>query len=372
MFWYKFSVLILSILLSCWCCARTSEKINVVFVSCCLPKGFFWPKVESFMHAAAQDLNINLEVLYAGMDYMTMRRMAESVANRDVKPDYMIIDNYKRMGGKIIKSTSQSQVKIFLMANGLTEEQAFILGQPRENYPNWIGELTPDNYFAGYQLAKAMIEDYQRREPKNVEKTINIIALSGDTATPASIERVNGLKGAVLKYSNVDIKQVIPCNWQKQEAYRRTNLILKRYSDINIFWAANDEMALGAIESVIRSGKTPGKDIMFGGINWKKEALQKISDGSMVVSMGGHFMIGGWSLIMIHDYHFGKDFINTEGVKLKMKIFDELNKNNLNRYLSKLGDENWNKIDFKYFSKVYNKKIDKYDFSVRSVLNHLN
>ncbi|MGI0115326.1 ABC transporter substrate-binding protein [Zooshikella sp. RANM57] len=361
-------ILFVCLLLSFFNAAEADDKIKVVFVSCCLPEGFFWPKVEAFMRAAADDLNIELEVLYAQMDYMYMKSIAVSVANRQVKPDYLIIDNYKLAAGKIIKTLSESKIKIFLMANGLTKEQASIYGNPREIYPNWIGELTPDNYYAGYQLAKSTI-DYFLSHNNNIN--VNILALSGDQATPASIARVNGLKKAISHYQNVVIKQVIPGNWQQQDAYKKTYHLIRRYPDINVVWAANDEMALGAMESVIEYGKQPGKDIYFSGINWKKEALKKVQDGSMVVSIGGHFMMGGWALVILHDYHFGIDFAQSEGLKMKMKLFNVIDVHNVQRYLETLGDEQWQKINFKHFSKRYNSSLTQYDFSLNSILHNI-
>lgn len=75
--------------------ADAGKKINVTFISCCLPAGFFWPKVESFMEPAAEDLDINLEVIYADMNHIRMKEIGQEVANRMNPPDYLIIDNYK-------------------------------------------------------------------------------------------------------------------------------------------------------------------------------------------------------------------------------------------------------------------------------------
>lgn len=346
-----------------------AEKINVSFVSCCLHDDFFWPKVESFMKAAADDLDINLEVVYAEMNHIRMKEMAEKIATREKRPDYLIIDNYKLMAGEIIKSVNKSGVKIFLMANGLTEEQALEFGKPREKYANWIGELTPDNHYAGQQLAKALIDRSLAQGTKAKDSKLHMIALSGDYVTPAGLQRIDGLREEVSGYPDVDLKQIIPCFWQKKEARNRIEAILNRYPETSAIWAANDEMALGAMEGAVACGKKPGKDIFFGGVNWEKETLKKIADGSMVASVGGHFMMGGWALVLLHDYHKGRDFAE-EGVKLKMKIFEIIDAQNVNVYLSQFEDENWHKIDFTRFSKILNPNVTKYDFSIKTLLQH--
>lgn len=83
---------------------------------------------------------------------------------------------------------------------------------------------------------------------------------------------------------------------------------IKRDSFINIVWAANDPMALGAVEAARLSGAIPGSNFFVGGINWDEPALAAIKDGVLSVSVGGHFMTGGWELVMLYDYHHGRDF----------------------------------------------------------------
>ena len=61
-------------------------------------------------------------------------------------------------------------------------------------------------------------------------------------------------------------------------------------------------MALGAMEGVVAAGKSPGKDVFIGGLNWDPPALDKVKDGALVTTVGGHFMIGGWALVLLYDY----------------------------------------------------------------------
>lgn len=127
-------------------------------------------------------------------------------------------------------------------------------------------------------------------------------------------------------------------------------------------------MALGAMEGAKALGRIPGEDIFFVGVNWKKEALQKIVDNTMLASGGGHFMIGGWSLVLLYDYHNGRDF-EEEGVQLKMKIFEVLDKNNVSPYLTRYGAENWAGVNFTLYSKVLNPDLTKYEFSPERFLS---
>jgi ABC-type sugar transport system substrate-binding protein len=53
--------------------------------------------------------------------------------------------------------------------------------------------------------------------------------------------------------------------WNKDIAYEQTKIILQRYNDINMIWAANDPIAIGALKAAQESKKSPGKDIFIGG-----------------------------------------------------------------------------------------------------------
>ncbi|MFB2862077.1 ABC transporter substrate-binding protein [Aeromonas sp. MdU4] len=347
--------------------AMAEEKIHVTFVSCCQKEGFFWPKVDALMQAAADDLQIDVEVLYAEMDHLKMVKMVKEVVHRANPPDYLIVDNFKMQGGTMIREADAAGVKVFLMANGLNEEQTALFGKPREKYKHWIGELTPDNQFAGYQLAKELINQALDAGVTASDGKLHLAAISGDFVTPASVQRVAGLEQAVAEYPNVELKQVVPGQWDEQRAQGIAIKLAKRYPELGALWVANDEMALAAMNGLLANGKTPGKDIFVGGINWKKEALEQVTKGKMSASIGGHFMLGAWSLVLLYDYHHGKDFAD-EGVQVRQRLFGVIDAQNVDQYLSVFGDENWQKIDFTRFSKELNPSLKKYDFSIEAIL----
>ena len=87
----------------------------------------------------------------------------------------------------------------------------------------------------------------------------------------------------------------------------------------------------------------------------------------MTATIGGHFMEGGWALVLIHDYAKGIDFVEELGVKIPTPM-QALTAANVKSYQDKMHPEKWSQIDFKQFSKVYNKKLTKYDFSLETML----
>jgi ABC-type sugar transport system substrate-binding protein len=309
----------------------------------------FWHNVSSFMKAAAEDLNIELEVLYAERNHIKLTRLVQEVANRKNKPNYLIIVNEMRQGGIQIKTAVNAGIKTFMMLNTLVEKDCVKkYGTPRGKYKNWIGTLIPDNCFAGYQIAKSIIDKALREGVIAKDGNLHIVGMAGDYVTPAAIERNKGLKNAVSEYSHVDLKQIFVCSWSKDKSRSKTLNLFKRYPEVGVIWAANDPIALGTMEAVVALDKKPGQDVYFGGLNWDTPALKEIQKGSLTVSMGGHFMTGGWVMVLLHDYHQGKDFAE-EGTNLKMRIFDEINSSNVDEYLKRFGEKNGTKLTLPNF-----------------------
>lgn len=344
----------------------SKERIKITFINPGIsdqndPTGGFWISVSNFMKIVADNFDINLEVIYSERDHFNMRRQAAEVVKRENQPDYLIVVNEKLSADEMVKIADEHEVKTFVILNAFVDEQAEIMGQPREKYKHFIGSLIPDNEYAGYVMAKKLIEEGKKRNLKAEDGNYYIVGIAGDFVTQASIERVNGLKRAISEYDNVVLKNIFTGLWRQDRAKAQILNALKFYPNTKLIWAANDPMAIGSIEAISESGKVPGKDILVSGLNWDKPALNKIQNGELLISMGGHFMTGGWAVILIHDYHKGKDFSN-EGLNIKMPIFDEITAKNIENFLDLFSDGTFENIDFKMFSKVYNPLLEKYDF----------
>ncbi|MBU1568675.1 MAG: ABC transporter substrate-binding protein [Proteobacteria bacterium] len=330
------------------------------------PTGGFWLSVSSFMQAAAKQLNINLEIIYSDRDHIRMQQQAREVASRPIPPDYLIVVNEKLAADEMLKVADRTGINVFVMLNAFTGEQAKELGLPREKHKNWIGSLIPDNTIAGYLIARQIITEATAKGGEQNGR-IKLFAIAGDPVTQASVQRVEGLRKAVHEYPNAELQQVFYGEWSQDIAYQQAQIALLRYPETNAIWAANDPMAEGAIRGALESKRHPGEDIFIGGLNWDKPALAMIKDGSLTTSVGGHFMTGGWALVLLYDYHHGKDFTD-EGVALQYPIFGVLDRNNINAFLDKFENRDWNKIDFRKFSKVLNPNLQKYNFSSEAVI----
>ncbi|MBF0441619.1 MAG: ABC transporter substrate-binding protein [Oligoflexales bacterium] len=321
--------------------------------------GDFWLLVSTFMQAAAKSLGFELEILYGERKFEPMEKHAKDIAARPKKPDYIVIVNEKDVGPRLLDILKDTGSKIFIMSNDLKPDQYKDVGLPREKIKNLIGSMVSDNVYAG----EAMMESLVKAAKSLPAKKNNLLIVSGDRATPASLEREEGLKKVLEKHKGkIEVKQTVYGEWREDKAYDASKALFPRYPDIDMVFAANDPIAFGAIKAMTEAGKKPGKDILVTGLNWSQDALKKIKEGEMVSSAGGHFMTGGWALVMLYDYHRGKDFGKNGEYRLRYKIFDIIDKGNLPKWEPLLQIESWDKIDFKKYTKTHNPKLKDYDF----------
>lgn len=326
--------------------------------------GPFWRMVGDFADAAADDLDIRLETLYANRNHVRMVEQGRRVLERDELPDYLVVVNEKRSAEPILKAADGKDVEVLLIMNALLPDQKETLGQARGRIDNWIGTLLPDNRFAGYKIAEEIIHAARRRGGDHTP--VRIGAIAGDEGTYASIERVRGLEQAAKDYDDVAIEQITMGHWRHDEAEEKASGMLTRYAEMNAIWAANDPMAYGAMRAIRDAGLTPGEDMLVGGLNLEQEALEHVRAGRMVVSVGGHFMTAGWALVLLYDHYHGHDFAG-ELDRVGERIFGFVTQENLDHYQQRLGDEDWAKIDFRRFTKEHGGHA-RYDLGLSALL----
>src|SRR4029453_11102755 len=80
--------------------ASAEKKIQVTFINPGIsdinnPTGEFWLAVSAFMQAAAENLHIDLEVMYSERNHVLMQQQAMEVASRTAHPVYLLVGQHK-------------------------------------------------------------------------------------------------------------------------------------------------------------------------------------------------------------------------------------------------------------------------------------
>ncbi|HEX2572529.1 MAG TPA: ABC transporter substrate-binding protein [Polyangia bacterium] len=343
--------------------AHAGPRFRVAFINIGEPAPF-WDVYTAVIAAAANDLDIDLEILNARGDHLRMIEFAREIAARPVRPDYFLINNEKGTAGRMLEAAAAVGLKTLVIMSTFDPSEVQRYGRPREKYANFLGTLRPDNERAGFELACLLIEAARDHFPAPVR----LLAISGAKATQAATDRNRGLEQALtLAPTDVALAQLVHSEWRRDKASRQIAGLLRRWPDTRVIWAANDPMALGAMDAAVAKGLKPGQDVFIGGVNLSVEVLRRVRAGEMVASVGGHFLGGAWALVMLRDYHDGIDFAS-EGLEQVFPM-GAIERTNVDAYLEHFGDQCWDKIDFTRFSKSMNPKLKHYEFTLDKVLD---
>lgn len=333
---------------------------SVVFLNPGFSNEPFWVGYSDFMQAAADDLGVHLQIIYGERNSQEMLRKARDLLDRSKQPDYLLFVNERSTAPELLRLFENSSIRLFSLNSTLTPSQQQILGGSREKYRNWIGSLVPNDEEAGYWMAKALVGKLQGQSG-------SLLAFSGVRDTPASTLREEGLRRALREHPEIKLEQLLYGEWSRKRAYAQAQLLLPRYPHVKLVWSANDEMAFGVMQAAQELAKQPGQDMHFSALNNSSEVLQARIDGRLCVLVGGHFTLGGWAMVMLHDYHAGLDFAERGGKDRVDQVFTLLDKNQADRLHKRLMIPGY-KLDFRQFSAVYRRQITTYDFSIKPLL----
>lgn len=340
---------------------------KVVFISPTVKEHPFWSEVIRCMEAAAEDLSMNFEVVYPKVrNRLSVHESALQTINSASPPDYMVYIYYKNFTSEVLEKAESKGIRSFIFNTGIPPEERKKVGQPMEKFKYWIGHMTVDDEEAGRLLAQALISEARKRHMSDKNGKIHMIGISGGKEASAALDRNKGLASVVERLDDVLLHQVIFAYWKAEKAAYATDGLLERYPQTQLIWSASDAMALAAAKTARKRKGAP--EILAGGIDWTANGIEGVRTGKLTATVGGHFMDGAWTLVLIHDHYqsrWGGDKI--KNLKSGMSV---ISSSNIQNYLIQFKDRDWRKIDFKAFSKLYNPEQTEYHFSLQKLLNN--
>ncbi|MBZ4682840.1 MAG: hypothetical protein PWP46_1107 [Fusobacteriaceae bacterium] len=327
---------------------NTFSAVNVALFTPREENDMFFQPLIDFMSIAGKQFDMNIYPFFAKSNQALMIKQVEEAATSKFY-DILVFINYKKQAKTALKIAENNKKPIFIMNSGIIDKTD--VGIPGEKYKYWIGEMTPDDEEAGYLLM-----DYLYKKFSEDNKTSpKILAINGISIDFAAIEREKGLK-RYQREKGIDILQIVNADWVPAIAKAKFLYLSKnRYDNIDIVWCASDGMGIGVVDAIEENNL----DIKYvGGVDWSFEGLNAVKNNRLTATVGGHFMEGAWVVAIIFDYIKGiKD--ETPVYKSKMYL---INKENYNEYMKKIDRKYWDTIDFRKYSKYYNKKLKKYNF----------
>ncbi|WP_092461948.1 ABC transporter substrate-binding protein [Pseudomonas sp. NFACC46-3] len=340
--------------------AQVRAATSVVFLNPGRSTETFWVSYSEFMQAAANGLGLRLRVEYAERDPERMIRQAQDVITSVDRPDYLVLVNEQYVAPRILQLAQGSGIKLFLVNNTLTSDQTRLLAQQGAPPAELLGSLVPDDERSGYLMLTELLRQHGPLAPG---QTLDLLAFSGKKSTPSAQLREKGLYRALAEHPQVHLRQLVYGEWNRERSYEQASQLAKRYPQTALVWSANDEMALGAMQAFEEAGRQPGKDVLFSAMNSSRAALQARIDGRLSVLFTGHFSLGGWAMVLLHDHARGTDLARHGGYNQQIDLMQSLDPARARAWLNMDPAKDY-RLDFKRFSLVSRPDGERYAFSL--------
>ena len=149
----------------------------------------------------------------------------------------------------------------------------------------YVAKIGTDQVEEG-RKAFRWIDDYITKnniKPRNGGDTINIVILEGTVGASAAVGRSKGFNEAMDASPNKAKYKILASqtgDFTRQKGQEVMESFLKSYrDDIDVLFAQNDDMALGAIQAIEAAGLKPSKDIVIVGADAVKGMFNAIMEG---------------------------------------------------------------------------------------------
>ncbi len=163
------------------------------------------------------------------------------------------------------------------------------------------------NFVDEGEKAAKWLGDYLKKQGiDDGSKPINIVELQGTTGSAPAIDRKTGFEKGMKAHPNWKITRSQTGNFTVAEGKQVMEAFLKADKTIQVLYAHNDGMALGAIQAIKEAGLKPGKDIIIVGVDAVKGAFEAMVAGEMNASIECNPLLGPQALQAVKDLRAGK------------------------------------------------------------------
>ncbi|MCL2009260.1 MAG: ABC transporter substrate-binding protein [Synergistaceae bacterium] len=154
-------------------------------------------------------------------------------------------------------------------------------------------DIAGDNYFVTWigsdfleegRKAGRWLVEYMQKTGRGRDE-INIVELQGTVGSGPAIDRKKGFEEVIKDYPNLRITQSQTGDFTRDLGKTVMESFLKRGERIDVLYAHNDDMALGAIQAIKEAGLKPAEDVIVIGVDAVKGAFEAMLAGEMNVTV---------------------------------------------------------------------------------------
>lgn len=203
----------------------------------------------------------------------------------------------------VLKEAKQAKIPVILTDRNIDTKDPSL-------YVTMIGS---DFAEEGQKAAKWLLENY--KTPGDV----NIVELQGTVGSAPAIDRKKGFEEGIKADPRFKITRSQTGDFTRAKGKEVMEAFLKTDKNIQVLFAHNDDMAIGAIQAIEAAGMKPGKDIIIVSIDAVKGAFEAMMAGKLNVSVECNPQLGPQLMAVVKEVLAGKE--QPKWVKTKEGVF---------------------------------------------------
>lgn len=229
----------------------------------------YWVAMRDGVVAQAKVRGVQVDVFAAaGEDDITgQQRLMEDVVNK----------GYKAVGVAPISPVNLVQAMAGATKKGIyvvnIDERAD-MGQLKAAGGSVVAFLSTDNLALGEKAGKFLLG--------KIGSAGKVAIIEGKAGNSSGDARRDGMKKALATASGVQLVASLPGDWDRAKALDVATNVLQRNPDLKAFYAANDTMALGALQAVKNANKL-GQIVVIG-TDGVPEAIASVQAGELTAT----------------------------------------------------------------------------------------
>ncbi|MFB4281362.1 ABC transporter substrate-binding protein [Nonomuraea sp. MTCD27] len=166
----------------------------------------------------------------------------------------------------VLKEAQNAKIPVILTDRAVDSKDTTL-------YKTFLGS---DFIEEGKKAGQWLVEEY-----KDTKDTVNIVELQGTTGSAPANDRKAGFAEVIGTDAKFKVVASQTGDFTRAKGKEVMEAFLKSTPDIDVLYAHNDDMGLGAIEAIEGAGKVPGKDIKIITVDAVKDGMQALADGKI-------------------------------------------------------------------------------------------
>ncbi|MEU5862943.1 MULTISPECIES: ABC transporter substrate-binding protein [unclassified Nonomuraea] len=166
----------------------------------------------------------------------------------------------------VLKEAKDAKIPVILTDRAVDSKDTSL-------YKTFLGS---DFVEEGKKAGQWLVEEY-----KDVKDPVNIVELQGTTGSAPANDRKAGFAQVIGADPKFKVVASQTGDFTRAKGKEVMEAFLKSTPDIDVLYAHNDDMGLGAIEAIEGAGKVPGKDIKIITVDAVKDGMQALADGKI-------------------------------------------------------------------------------------------